>query len=135
MMSAPKTPYELFAVECGEGWKHLYQPLLDLAGLYGATVLQVKEKFGGLRFYFAGGSNYDGLQMLVDAAEMKSYHVCEDCGEDGWEWDPTIPKTDPRYGESRSKARLRKGGWLRTLCDPCAEKCGYVQEEVETPPC
>lgn len=125
-----KTPYELFHVECGPGWEKLYRPLLDLAGLYGATVLQVKEKFGGLRFYFAGPPvGPDGvdrhafLQAMADAAEDASFHTCEDCGEDaqvGW---------DDVKGKPVWKAQRRYGGWIRTLCEPCAVKAGYDIEE------
>lgn len=57
---------------------------------------QVKEKFGGLRFYFEGGD--DEVSGMVQMAESMSYHVCEDCG---------------------NKGILRKGGWYRTMCDPC----------------
>jgi hypothetical protein len=121
----PRTSFRLFGVECGEGWKHLYMPLLDLAALYGATVLQVKEKFGGLRFYFGGGGeNHDHLQAMVDAAEDASFRTCENCGEHGQEHymdGPTL--------KFRPKARRRSGGWIRTLCDPCAEKAGYAKEE------
>jgi hypothetical protein len=108
-------------VECGEGWKNLYTPLLDLATLYGAEVLQVKEKFGGLRFYFAGGGDkHAALQAMTNAAEAASFHTCEDCGEDGIAgWDTQSLR--PNY-----KARRRSGGWIRTLCDACAVKAGKV---------
>jgi hypothetical protein len=55
---------------------------------------QIKEKFGGLRFYFQGGDEYcRGLEAM---AEEWASHTCEVCGE---------------RGEQRS------GGWIRTLCD------------------
>lgn len=58
------------------------------------VVTQVKEKFGGLRFYYNGGdSKVDGM---VRMAEAWADHTCETCGVPG---------------------KLRKGGWLRTLCD------------------
>lgn len=111
------TPSELFTVECRSGWRKLYQPLLDLTKLYGGTVLQVKEKFGGLRFYHAcGGEPGDWLQAIVDAAEAASYHTCEECGEDGQDgWDEERKR--PKY-----KATTSGKGWIRTLCQPCREK-------------
>ena len=30
----PKEPYELFGIECGEGWKKLYQPIIDYIDEY-----------------------------------------------------------------------------------------------------
>lgn len=55
----PPTPFELFHVECGKGWDKLIKPLFDYIESYNQNkndedkiqVLQVKEKFGGLRFY------------------------------------------------------------------------------------
>jgi hypothetical protein len=55
---------------------------------------QVKEKFGTLNFYYAGGDQY--ISGLVDMAENMSAVTCETCGNPG---------------------ELRRGGWLRTLCD------------------
>ena len=39
---------------------------------------QVKEKFGGLRFYYSGGD--DVIDGMVQLAEALSYVTCEDCG-------------------------------------------------------
>lgn len=57
------------------------------------VVDQVKEKFGGLRFYYSGGDEY--ISGLVSMAESMSYATCEECGNPG---KPNI------------------GGWIRTLC-------------------
>ena len=58
------------------------------------TVEQIKEKFGGLRFYYSGGdSTVDGM---VRMAEEWAAHSCEECGAPGVR---------------------RSGGWVRTLCD------------------
>jgi len=54
---------------------------------------QVKEKFGGLRFYYRGGDQY--IEGLVAMAESMSYATCEECGNSG---------------------KPNKGGWIRTLC-------------------
>lgn len=58
------------------------------------VVQQIKEKFGGLRFYCNGGS--EGTHGMISLAEDLSYGICEECGN---------------RGERRS------GGWIRTLCD------------------
>jgi len=83
-----------YFVECGEGWKPLYQPIIERCKAEGVTVLQVKEKFGGLRFYVIGGD--DDLYAAISEAESKSKTICEQCGAPG---------------------ELRKTGWWKTLCD------------------
>lgn len=88
-----KTPYEAYHVECAAGWKALYQPLIDLCALYGVQVMQVKEKFGGLRFYVAGARGVE-LAPLISAAETASYHICEECGTYGASgWSREGPQT------------------------------------------
>lgn len=59
---------------------------------------QVKEKFGGLRFYMT--SYTDEIRELIDEAERKSFTICEQCGEAG---------------------KRRSGSWLTTKCDSCHE--------------
>ena len=80
----------------GPGWGAIIERLVnDLFALgWGGTVLQVKEKFGGLCFYI--GSASEAVFKRIDSAEAESYKTCEECGEPG---------------------ALRGGGWLRTLCD------------------
>jgi hypothetical protein len=83
--------------DCNEGWYPLIQKLIeDLIQLgWDKQITQVKEKFGGLRFYINSGSTeiYD----RISEAERASYSICEDCGEPG---------------------ELRKDlGWYFTLCD------------------
>jgi hypothetical protein len=62
-------------------------------------VLQVKEKWGGLRFYIGSGSNrtFD----LIEKAEKESDITCEVCGQpgtiitEGW-WKCRCPKCEER---------------------------------------
>lgn len=61
------------------------------------SVSQVKEKFGGLRFYTH--TTNDNIEELVRLAERTASVTCERCG---------------RFG------RLRSDGWMVTLCDRCA---------------
>ncbi len=58
------------------------------------VVAQIKEKFGGLRFYYDGGDEY--VQGMVRMAEVWAGRSCEECGSSG---------------------KTRGGGWIRTLCD------------------
>ena len=57
-------------------------------------VAQIKEKFGGLRFYADNTDEY--MNGLIDMAEKISIHVCEVCGNPG---------------------KRRDTSWVRTLCD------------------
>lgn len=58
------------------------------------VVAQIKEKFGGLRFYYDGGD--DTVNGMVRMAESWADVACEQCGAVG---------------------KRRSGGWIRTLCD------------------
>jgi len=74
--------------DVGDGWFDLLyelseklQPLVnDINNKYEQftfAVVQVKEKFGGLRFYVNGAS--DEINDLIDEYEKKSYLTCEVC--------------------------------------------------------
>lgn len=100
----PQTCYELFGIECGEGWKKIYQPVIDEVKAYNdgkpeaehIKINQIKEKFGGLRIYL---SKYtEKLEKMIDEAEEKSFHICEYCGKPG---------------------KVRGRGWIYTLCEDC----------------
>lgn len=89
-MTIYKEPY----VECGEGWRDIYTPLIELCAALGVEVTQIKEKFGGLRFYVRGYRPY--LDKVIQWAEAESYRTCEECGRPG---------------------QLRQDSWMKTLCD------------------
>lgn len=63
------------------GWRPIVKHLVELCKIYDIPIDQVKEKFGGLRFY-TGKPHY-----LVDAAitqaEKACDNICEICGEPG----------------------------------------------------
>ena len=44
-------------------------------------MLQVKEKFGGLRFY--ANYNNEATSSLIEAAAIESFYTCEVCGRPG----------------------------------------------------
>jgi hypothetical protein len=60
---------------------------------------QVKEKFGGLRFYMEQETPY--ISGAISLAENLSFKICCQCGAPGVR---------------------RSGGWILTLCDSCHEK-------------
>lgn len=90
--------------ECGKGWHPIISKLLTaiVKDPVPVTVMQIKEKFGGLRFYYDGGSEF--TEKLVRAAEEECSRTCEFCGEPGEE---------------------RNLPWIRTLCDK------HYEEELQ----
>ena len=117
-----KSPFELFGIECDEGWKKLYQPLIGYIDKYNSEhddskiiIDQIKEKFGCLRFYVT----YDNvpkeiieeLNNMISDAETESYCVCEMCG------------TKENVGMTQ--------GWLQTICPTCLfDTMKFVKEKV-----
>ncbi len=83
---------------CGEGWAPLIDRLIgDIIKLgWNKEIAQVKEKFGGLRFYINAAP--DAVHDRINQAEDESFITCENCGEPG---------------------QPRGGGWIKTLCDNC----------------
>ena len=96
-----------YGFECGNGWFDLIAELshriADIAKAAGLTsdaypeATQVKEKYGGLRFYTETVS--DAIQDAISEACERSFSVCEVCSRPG--------KT--------AKSRHR----VRTLCENC----------------
>jgi hypothetical protein len=70
------------------------------------VVEQIKEKFGGLRFYYQGGD--DEVSGMVRMAEAWADIACETCGGIG---------------------KRRGGGWIKTLCDVHYEESEKRKEE------
>jgi len=65
----------------GDGWFDLIWKLCeDLEPLVGPDfeVIQVKEKFGGLRFYVDNATAQ--ANDRISQAENDSYEICEECG-------------------------------------------------------
>lgn len=90
--------YSCRTFEIGPGWYGLVKTLIEKACAAGwnKQVCQVKEKFGGLRFYINDAS--EEVHKIISEHETLSYKICEQCGEPG---------------------EKRSGGWIRTLCDTC----------------
>lgn len=90
----------------GKGWHQLISDLIkDIQNELSKTpeltleVYQVKEKFGGLRFYVGVQEDYNlpiEIWNIISFYEDQSNSICEVCGELG---KPT------------------KKGWIKTLCE------------------
>jgi len=113
-----------WGLDCGQGWYTLLDELCgeiqnhidnenenikykkergelppDAPNFPQVEATQVKEKFGGLRFYV----NYydDFICGAISMAESMSYRICEKCGNPG---------------------KPNEEGWIITLCQSCREK-------------
>jgi hypothetical protein len=62
-------------------WKNEQHCRYNQGGVRQVTVAQIKEKFGGLRFYYDGGD--DEIRGMVRMAESWASIACEQCGNVG----------------------------------------------------
>lgn len=92
---------EKISFECGDGWYTILDELLSIAEWRNKKalcepikIIQIKEKFAGLRFYYNGGDEY--FAGAVRMAESMADHTCEVCGSPG---------------------ERRSGTWLTTRCE------------------
>ncbi|HQT42682.1 MAG TPA: hypothetical protein PLD79_01725, partial [Halothiobacillus sp.] len=95
---------------CGDGWFNLIdglctslQYLTDYRGTPQPEAVQVKEKFGRLRFYITCGEDEmtEAQSSVIDLARILSAHICEECGcpgriaaNGGW-WTVRCPAHEP----------------------------------------
>lgn len=103
----------------GPGWEPMVSTLdkflSSLVPEY--AILQVKEKFGGLRFYYSlpADTHEDDkaqVERLVAFVESLSYETCEECGAAG--------------------TMLDIGSWWRTLCPNCEVKVREARANLWT---
>jgi len=108
-------------LECGPGWHQLIRricdaikPLVIANGLHDFEVVQIKEKFGALRFYVHNGN--DEIYTIIDRHESDSIYICEECG-------------------AVENVHCRNSGWIRHLCDKCFKQPKEVIRLDEDPLC
>lgn len=103
---SPQESCLAWGLEVQDGWYDIiYNLCLGLKALADAQLLdgkafrveQVKEKFGGLRFYVSGVT--DQAYALIELAERQSLKTCEACGS--------------------TKDVTTEGSWLKTYCKNC----------------
>lgn len=85
-----------FEFECGSGWYHIIDCVCAVIKNEGCKAVQVKEKFGELRFYTDRST--DLVDGAVYTAMLISTQTCESCG---------------------NKGKIRSGNWITTRCDTC----------------
>lgn len=116
-----KTTAMCWGFECGDGWYWLIDQLCSFIQGYidanphlkipQVVATQVKEKFGGLRFYIDGADQE--IFGAIGMAEHLSYSICEECGS----------TTD--VGTTN--------GWIKTICKTCFGKTGWEFSRTWTP--
>jgi len=113
LVKYPKLYAKLSYFECENGWINLIDELSgkleEINNKYTnfedrIYAVQVKQKFGGLRFYCYSTENiakedYELKDKLIEEAEKASFTICEMCSK------PATP------------VNIR--GWITTLCDQC----------------
>jgi hypothetical protein len=103
----------------GEGWHPIIRNLEGALALTGCEyeVVQIKEKFGTLRYYVARGSEPSeaavwAFEALISHAEWLSQYTCEVCGNRAetktiFHWRKTLCEehTAERYAERLEQRR------------------------------
>lgn len=99
----PRQTCMAWGIAVGDGWYNIIDKLCAKLEPQGVVAGQVKEKFGGLRFYINPVDNGDWnmIHKAINEAEAESFRTCETCGKPG---------------------ERRGGSWVRTLCDECEKK-------------
>ena len=113
-------PYGGFAI--GEGWWPIIESLCSNIQHYinwknkesevvpQVVVAQIKEKFGGLRFYYEGGD--DRIYGMVSMAESWADKSCETCGSPGTSggkgWIKTLCPTHRAEADARYAERFKE---------------------------
>jgi len=82
----------------GKGWEPLVRAAYNISILFGAEIIQVKEKFGFLRIYTRDRN--PAMESFLGHLENLSGQICEYCGS--------------------GEGVIRDGKyWLKSLCPPC----------------
>jgi hypothetical protein len=104
--------------DCNDGWYWLIDELCsalqwDIKHNWQPQVVasQVKEKWGGLCFYTH--SSTEKQQAMIQMVEYMSERVCEKCG--------TV-----------QNVKQRNTGWIKTLCDQCANEKAVTYYKATT---
>ena len=121
MYKAPEETCMAFGIECGDGWYDLIENLLkdlqwntDKNNYPQVIALQIKEKYGSLRFYFTTEEtenskkvdadrkqyNIGKIDGMIQFAETMSNIICEKCGN---------------KGENKNWST----GWFSSMCESC----------------
>lgn len=75
------------------------------------SICQIKEKFGGLRWYDNGfpTEGYEEYKEWLDKYEELSFKTCIDCGK---------------------PAKYFTRGWITPICEDCAKEYEYTEKQL-----
>jgi len=99
-MKSYKDPYyseEEAVLQVGKGWEELVRRVYSAKANIPIGIIQVKEKWGGLRIYTE--HMHEVLDKAIQYVEKESFTICEDCG--------------------KSATLKKKGMRFKTLCIEC----------------
>jgi len=115
---SPQETCMCWGIDTGDGWYWLIDNLcsslqwdIDHNGFPQIEATQVKEKFGGLRWYYIISGTKEGKDLankcgtqrgMVTLAEFMSNSICEECGS--------------------TKDVTQTKGWISTLCKTCMKE-------------
>lgn len=126
-----------FGFECDDGWRGILAELilkikeLDYKTGEVTKVFQIKEKFGGLRFYPLNAASTDVWELITEYEE-KSYTVCEvtgstvDVGVWTYGWIHTMSKEYAKEYFNRLKGENRIANGLQL--EDCWKYSTYLED-------
>lgn len=91
-----------------EMMEELREDLIKCNYLDKFRILQIKEKYGGLRFYTGRVPVESNAYEIIKKYEDMSYGICTECGRPGHQIDD---------------------GWIWTMCDSCYKQMKNRQEQ------
>lgn len=105
---------EPYGMECNDGWKDIIERTHEKLKYVDPDykISQIKEKFGGLRYYYSTLFEYESIERkimddIVTVAELEASHTCELCGANG----------------HSDEVEVRVNNyWYFCYCKPCADK-------------
>ena len=132
-------------MSCGDGWfKLIDQMCYDVIKLIDdknieVIATQVKEKFGGLRFYYSlidNDSPFLKLKLLIQSIMFSNKLVRAVCRNRYFRrkfWKTTSEKISDRIDKAERDSykicetcgepgNIRGGSWMKTTCDSCQKK-------------
>ena len=114
--------YGAFGMECGDGWYDVIRGLcLDITDIYkkrnlkvAVKPLQIKEKYGSLRFYCDIDAEND-VEMDKELLD----EICNEVFEAVSKWEDVSERTCELCGKDGER---RGFGWVTTRCEECHQK-------------
>lgn len=146
-LTEERNPYNHWGIECGDGWYGLLRELCEaitkryeLEGLpVDITVLQVKQKFAALRFYYEHKGSPQPIQAIDfigsgeslrptpdNSADDRTKKLRRDIAELVRSYEKKSALVCEKCG-AQGETRKSESGYIRTLCEGCYSK--YLRDK------